>query len=114
MDSTRGASGADGRTQADPVLPPDAVPVAGHAIDDLAWYEDGGHKAALGVWAAVAVLAYAAMQVFGWFADWPFVALVVGSVAYFGVRGAAEVLREFSRRSDGGGATGGDDDWDVG
>ena len=95
------------------VLPPDAVRVSPHDTEDQAWFEDGGRKTALGVWAGMAVLAYAAMQVSGWFADWPFVALVVGAVAYFCVRGVAVALGELSRRSaESAGID--DDDWDVG
>jgi|GEM_PF-4176315 len=62
------------------------------------WYDDGGRKTALGVWAGVAVLSYAAMQLTGYFADWPFVALVSGAVAYFCVRGIAVVRGELKRR----------------
>jgi len=65
----------------------------------IEWYEDGGRKTALGAWAGVAVLSYAAMQVTGYFADWPFVALVSGAVGYFCVRGVAVVLSELKRRS---------------
>ncbi len=63
------------------------------------WYEDGGRKTALGAWAGVAVLSYAAMQVTGYFADWPFMALVSGAIGYFCVRGVAVVLGELKRRS---------------
>ena len=58
------------------------------------WFDDGGRKTALGAWAGVAVLAYAAMQVSGFLADWPFVALVAGALGYFAVRGVSVVLRE--------------------
>lgn len=61
------------------------------------WFDDGGRKTALGAWAGVAVLAYAAMQVSGFLADWPFVALVAGALGYFAVRGVAVVLRELKR-----------------
>lgn len=75
-----------------------AAPVAGMAGDGaVEWFEDGGRKTALGVWAGTAVLAYAAMQVSGYFADWPFVALVAGAVTYFAVRGVALVRREMKR-----------------
>lgn len=67
--------------------------------DDVEWYEDGGRKTALGAWAGVAVLSYATMQVTGYFADWPFVALVAGAVGYFAVRGVAVVLAELKRRT---------------
>lgn len=66
---------------------------------DVEWYEDGGRKTALGAWAGVAVLSYATMQVTGYFADWPFVALVAGAVGYFAVRGVAVVLAELKRRT---------------
>ncbi|MGD1933888.1 MAG: hypothetical protein ACFB0Z_05145 [Candidatus Phaeomarinobacter sp.] len=69
-------------------------------LGDVEWYEDGGRKAALGAWAGVAVISYAAMQLTGYFADWPFVALVSGAVGYFCVRGVAVVLAELKRRSD--------------
>lgn len=67
--------------------------------DDVEWYEDGGRKTALGAWAGVAVLSYGTMQVTGYFADWPFVALVAGAVGYFAVRGVAVVLTELKRRT---------------
>ncbi|MEQ8747962.1 hypothetical protein [Pyruvatibacter sp.] len=68
-----------------------------------AWYEDGGRKTALGAWAGTTVVAYGAMQVTGYFADWPFVALVAGALGYFAVRGVAVVLGEVARRADGNG-----------
>ncbi len=63
----------------------------------MSWYADGGRKSGLAVWAAVAVIAYAAMQVTGWFEDAPFLALVAGALAYFAVRGVAVALRELAR-----------------
>ncbi|MEO0962405.1 MAG: hypothetical protein AAFY01_08255 [Pseudomonadota bacterium] len=71
----------------------------GASGSDVEWYEDGGRKTALGAWAGVAVLSYATMQVTGYFADWPFVALVAGAVGYFAVRGVAVVLAELKRRT---------------
>lgn len=72
----------------------------GHSgAGDVEWYEDGGRKTALGAWAGLAVLSYATMQVTGYFADWPFVALVAGAVGYFAVRGVAVVLAELKRRT---------------
>lgn len=66
---------------------------------EVEWYEDGGRKTALGAWAGVAVVSYATMQVTGYFADWPFVALVAGALGYFAVRGVAVVLVELKRRT---------------
>lgn len=80
------------------VEPLDAGFEAAVLSENVQWYEDGGRKTALGVWAGTAVLAYAAMQVSGYLADWPFVALVAGAVTYFGVRGIAVVLNELHRR----------------
>ena len=65
------------------------------------WYGDGGRKTALGFWAAGAVVTYAAMQITGWFADVPFVALVGGALVYFAVRGVAVIRRELDRRAQG-------------
>ena len=80
--------------------PPLADVAPADPLEDVEWYEDGGRKAALGAWAAVAVVSYGAMQVTGYFADWPFVALVSGAVGYFCVRGVAVVLAELKRRSE--------------
>jgi len=81
------------------VAPPSTGAAEMH--DDAApadWFEDGGHKTALGAWAGVAVVTYALMQLTGFFADWPFVALVAGAVGYFSVRGAAVAQRELKYR----------------
>lgn len=64
----------------------------------LPWYADGGRKTALGFWAGTAVLTYGAMQATGFLADVPFVALAVGGLVYFAVRGVAVVRREMERR----------------
>lgn len=105
---------AEPTDRTDPVSSPDAVspPLAdveplgetypmeddADVFGNVEWYEDGGRKTALGAWAGVAVLSYATMQVTGYFADWPFVALVSGAVGYFCVRGVAVVLGELKRR----------------
>ncbi len=80
------------------VEPLDDIEDDASAAVQVEWYEDGGRKTALGAWAGVAVLSYAAMQLTGYFADWPFVALVSGAVGYFCVRGVAVVLGELKRR----------------